>query len=201
MMNRFDNPRYAKAITFTNGIFQLDGKASEFIVYVGATGGLVVGAPAQNPSDKLDPEINPAQGKAACALASTANVALTAEQTIDGTLTSTSRILLKDQTDPSENGIWVTAAGAWARATDADIDGEVNKGMFLFVTGGTANGGTGWVLTTGDPITVDTTDLLFKSITMIPFEGAAIGYSVGARQVFTRIYEEGTVATALIAQW
>ena len=54
--------------------------------------------------------------------ASSSNVAaLTGEQALSGGVTtSTSRVLLTGQTDASENGIYVTASGAWARAADAD---------------------------------------------------------------------------------
>jgi len=47
------------------------------------------------------------------------------------------------------------------RATDADQNAEVTAGLFTFVTEGTANADTGWVLVTNDPITVDTTALQF----------------------------------------
>jgi len=60
-----------------------------------------------------------------CINATTANVTLSGEQTIDGVLTATSRILVKDQTAPAENGIYVTASGAWARSTDLDDWAEV----------------------------------------------------------------------------
>ncbi len=46
--------------------------------------------------------------KTACAVASTANLTLVAEQTIDGVLTSASRVLVKNQTLPAANGIYVT---------------------------------------------------------------------------------------------
>ena len=88
----------------------------------------------------------------AVACASTENVTLSGEQTIDGILTSTSRILLKDQTDASENGLYVTASGAWARASDMDANDEVAS-SFVFVTGGTVNSNTGWVCT-NEPETV-----------------------------------------------
>jgi len=78
--------------------------------------------------------------------ATTANVALTGEQTIDGVLTSTSRILVKNQTAPTENGVYVTAVGAWARAADMDAAAEVSH-TFVFVTAGTVNADTGWVCT------------------------------------------------------
>lgn len=58
------------------------------------------------------------QWKAQVINATTANITLSGEQTIDGILTSTSRILVKDQTDPAENGIYVTSSGAWSRSDD-----------------------------------------------------------------------------------
>jgi len=70
---------------------------------------------------------------AAVACATTANITLSAEQTLDGILTSTDRVLVKDQTDATENGIYVSAAGAWARATDFDEDDEA------------ANAGSDWM--------------------------------------------------------
>ena len=84
--------------------------------------------------------------------ATTENVTLEAEQTIDGVLTSTSRILVKNQTNPIQNGIYVTAAGAWARAADMDGADEV-AGSFVFVTAGDTLSNSGWVCT-NEPETV-----------------------------------------------
>lgn len=98
-------------------------------------------------------------------LASTANVALTGEQTIDGVLTSASRILLKDQTAPAENGLWVTAAGAWARAADMATSAGVAPGMVVQVSEGTASADRSYRLTTNAPITLGTTALVFALVT------------------------------------
>jgi len=81
---------------------------------------------------------------------------------IDGvTLTQGDRLLLKDQTGSgAENGIWVITTlgtggnGVWDRATDFDEDSEVTSAAFVFVEEGTANGNTGWTLTTNDPIII-----------------------------------------------
>lgn len=90
------------------------------------------------------------------------NVALTGLQTIDGvTLVAGDRILVKDQTTPSQNGIYVAAAGAWVRATDADSSTEVTPGLFVFVEAGTSNADTGWVLSTDASIVLNTTALSF----------------------------------------
>ncbi len=94
-------------------------------------------------------------------VASTANLTLSGEQTIDGISTSADRILVKNQTAGEDNGIYVTAAGAWSRSTDADTSAEVTAGMYMWVDEGTANGDKGFVLTTNDPIVLGTTSLSF----------------------------------------
>jgi hypothetical protein len=73
----------------------------------------------------------------------TANINLSGEQTLDGVLTSGSRVLVSEQTDQSENGIYVSAAGAWSRATDFDSVVDVN-GAVISVNGGTLYTGTIW---------------------------------------------------------
>ena len=95
-------------------------------------------------------------------VATVSNITLSGAQTIDGvSAIAGDRVLVKNQTTGSQNGIYVVAAGSWSRATDADTDTEVTAGMFTFVTEGTVNADTGWVLTTNDSITVGTTSLAF----------------------------------------
>ena len=78
------------------------------------------------------------------------------------TLVAGDRILVKDQSTASENGIYtVNASGAPTRATDADSDAEVTAGMFTFVEEGATNADSGWVLTTNNPISVGSTGLVF----------------------------------------
>lgn len=94
--------------------------------------------------------------------ATTGNVTLSGTQTIDGvSLIATNRVLVKNQSTASENGIWVVNSSTWSRATDADSDAEVTSGLFTFVEEGTDNGNSGFVLTTDNPITVGTTGLTF----------------------------------------
>jgi len=96
--------------------------------------------------------------------------------TVDGIATVLGdRILVKDQVAGADNGIYaVTTEGTagvafiLTRATDADL--EISAGVFTFIERGTANGDEGWVLTTNDPITVDTTALTFTQ-----FSGAGAG--------------------------
>ena len=104
-------------------------------------------------------------------VATTANItiatALNVGDVIDGvTLADGDRVLVKNQTTASQNGIY-TAGSSPARATDANVSAEVTSGMFCFVEEGTVGGDNGFVLTTNDPITLDTTALSF-----VQFSGA-----------------------------
>jgi hypothetical protein len=86
--------------------------------------------------------------------------------TLDGVTTANGdRVLLKDQTTPAQNGIYVVSgigtAAVLTRSTDADSSAEVTPGMFTFVEQGTTNADSGWVLTTDAPITLGTTGLAF----------------------------------------
>lgn len=97
-----------------------------------------------------------------------ADVTLSGEQTINGVLTSASRVGVVGQTTASENGIYVSAAGAWTRSTDADVDAEVNQGMTFFVVNASSTKeGNQYILTTADPITVGTTALSFTEVKRI----------------------------------
>ena len=93
--------------------------------------------------------------------------------TVDGVATVLNdRILVKNQAAGADNGIYkVTTEGTTevafvlTRAIDADADAEVTAGMYAFVEEGTANADAGFVLTTNDPITVDTAALAFTQFT------------------------------------
>lgn len=106
--------------------------------------------------------------KQAVRVATTANGTLASAfangQTVDGvTLVTGDRILLKDQSTGSQNGIYVVAAsGAPTRATDADSSAEVDS-MTVYVESGTANADTVWTLTTDNP-TLGSTALVFAQV-------------------------------------
>jgi len=100
--------------------------------------------------------------KASVRAATTANITLSGTQTVDGVaLIAGDRVLVKDQSTASANGIYVVAASTWSRSTDADTDAEVTSGMFTFVEEGTVNADSGWVLSTNNPIVVGSTSLTF----------------------------------------
>ena len=104
-------------------------------------------------------------------VATTANITIASDlnvgDTIDGiTLADGDRVLVKDQSTASENGIYV-AGSSPVRSADANASAEVTSGMFVFVEEGTANADNGFVLTTDGTITLDTTNLTF-----VQFSGA-----------------------------
>ena len=105
--------------------------------------------------------------KASVRAATTANITLSAPQTIDGvSVIAGDRVLVKNQSTASGNGIYLVAAGAWTRATDMDAWTEVPN-AFVFVEQGTTLADTGWVSTADPGGTLGTTN-----ITWTQFSGA-----------------------------
>ena len=100
--------------------------------------------------------------------ASTANIAsLSGTATIDGVaLIAGDRVLVKDQSTASQNGVYVVAAGAWARADDMNTWAE-HVSAYLFVEQGTVNADNGFLCTVDQGGTLGTT-----SITFVQFNGA-----------------------------
>ena len=99
-------------------------------------------------------------------VATTGNITLSGEQVIDGLTTSNSRVLVKNQTTASQNGIYVSSSGAWTRATDADTWAEF-VAAFVFVEEGTTQADSGWVCTNNSAGVFGTTP-----ITWAQFSGA-----------------------------
>ena len=115
----------------------------------------------------VDAQLQGLDVKNSVRVATTANGTLASAfangQTVDGvTLATNDRILIKNQSTGSENGIYtVNASGAPTRATDFDSNSEVTGGAFFFVEEGTANADNGFALTNDGAITVGTTALVF----------------------------------------
>jgi hypothetical protein len=118
-----------------------------------------------NPSDLVpksyvDNFINATSWKTAVLVATTANITLTGEQAIDGVTTSASRVLVKNQSTASQNGIYVSAAGAWSRSSDMNTWAEVPAAA-VFVESGTVNADLGFVCTSQPGGTIGTTAITF----------------------------------------
>jgi len=142
-----------------------------------ASGNLSVATPSADAHAATKAYVDAARSgldvKESVRVASTANIALSTAlengDVVDGvTLVTGDRVLVKNQSTASENGIYVVqASGAAVRAIDADSNTEVTTGMFTFVSEGTVNADSGFVLSTNDTITLGTTALTF-----VQFSGA-----------------------------
>jgi len=104
--------------------------------------------------------------KDSCKVATTANITLSGTQTIDGVSVSAGdRVLVKNQSSSSANGIYICSADAWARSTDM-ATGSNAAGASMFIEQGTVNGEMGFVCTSNKGAdVVGTNDLTFSQYT------------------------------------
>lgn len=99
--------------------------------------------------------------------ATTANISLSGTQTIDGvSVQAGDRVLVKNQSTASQNGIYVAAGGAWDRAPDANTWNELIS-AYIFVEEGTVNADNGYLITVNAGGTLGVTD-----VTVVQFSGA-----------------------------
>jgi len=136
--------------------------------------------------------------KAPCACATTANITLAGEQTIDGVAVAETspptRVLVKDQDSALQNGIYKVSTGNWSRAEDFDGTRDVVRGTRVPVnSGGTVNGETEWEVTSADnPITFGVSNITFaqpswslavsaaaSAATAIAYAAKSDGYAAG----------------------
>jgi hypothetical protein len=119
----------------------------------------------------VDTTVQGIDWKASVKAATTANVTLASDlengDTLDGvTLATGDRVLVKDQSTGSQNGIYVVkASGAPDRSTDADEGAEVTANFAVFVEQGTVNADSGFTLTNNGAVTIGTTALAFTQFT------------------------------------
>ena len=86
----------------------------------------------------------------------------------DGTEAGSDKILVKDEATGANNGKYFlsdpgSAGQKWrlTRTSDANASSEVTAGFYIFADQGTANPNSTWVITTDDPITLNTTSITF----------------------------------------
>ena len=95
--------------------------------------------------------------------ATTSNITLSAPQTIDGiALIAGDRVLVKDQTTTTQNGIYVVQAAAWTRALDANTSSKIASSL-VAVDSGTVNGGKLFDNAFKTTDTIDTTAMTWAS--------------------------------------
>ena len=107
---------------------------------------------------------------------STANAAITGLYTLDDVaLADGNRVLLVRQTNPIENGLWLTHIGAWTRPTDFGNPPTAAGTAYVLTTSGTLYAGSGWICTTPDAI-IGTDPLTFVQFSS---PGSVTGQNVG----------------------
>ena len=106
--------------------------------------------------------------KEAVKVATTANITLSGTQTIDGVAVSADeRVLVKNQSTASQNGLYLCKASTWAR-TDDLATGDDASSVFVFVDQGTVNSDNGFVCSTNKGSAVVGTN----NLTFVQFSGA-----------------------------
>lgn len=118
--------------------------------------------------------------KASCVVATTANIAtLSGLLTVDGVvLVAGDRVLVKNQTTQSANGIYVASATAWGRSSDMDAWAEFPS-AYVFIEQGATQADTGWVCTVDQGGTLGST-----AVTWAQFSGAGT-YTAGTGLTLT----------------
>ncbi len=110
---------------------------------------------------------------------STANLTLSGEQTVDTVaLSAGDRVLVKDQTNAAENGIYVVSASAWSRSEDANTWDEMVSAMVFIESGGQA--GSAWYCPIQPGGTLGTTDITWSNFSVAGNYYAGTGLSLAA---------------------
>ena len=97
-----------------------------------------------------------------CIVATTASITLNGTQTIDGIgVVVGNRVLVKNQSPASNNGIYIVSSGTWTRAIDMSIDDDIFQGLQVFINSGTVNGSKIYVLSSANPLILGSSSLSF----------------------------------------
>lgn len=107
--------------------------------------------------DSVSQGLDPKQSVKAATTVAGGNIVLNGPLNVDGvSLVAGNRVLVKNQTLPEENGIYVVQTGAWTRASDTDTWAELVS-AYVFVEQGTTNADSGWLCTVDSGGTLGTT--------------------------------------------
>ncbi len=149
-----------------------DPSASDDLVSLGYMQSYISGVRDPKEAARVSTTANLSATRSSNVLTASANASINTAG-IDGitTLAVNDRVLVKNQTTAADNGIYIitnlgSGSTPWVmqRAADADSSPEVLHGLQVFVTSGTVWGGSGWILATADPITLNTTALSFIQV-------------------------------------
>lgn len=119
----------------------------------------------------VDSLVNGTKWLAPVICATTANITLSGEQTIDGIVTSAMRVLVKNQSTASQNGVYLSAAGSWTRVSDLTTGADAANAS-MFIEQGTTYADTQWTCSSNTGSAVVGTN----NLTFVQF-GSGTGYS------------------------
>ena len=134
--------------------------------------------------------------KAPVVASTTVNITLSGTQTIDGiAVVANDRVLVKNQTDGIENGVYNVSATAWARAKDFNGARDVISGTLVW----DPNRSSFYELSTADPITIGTTALSFSQ--QLPFSSfptdIVFATDLGATTAGTAVANTAAIQTGI----
>lgn len=116
--------------------------------------------------------------KAACTVATTGNITLSGVQSVDGVpVGAGQRVLVKNQTNTAENGIYDSAPGAWTRSSDANTWSEI-VGATVFIEYGAVNDLTTWVCNVTAGGTIGVTPIVFVQFAATQSYTAGVGLNL-----------------------
>lgn len=123
-------------------------------------------------TDRLNGLVGSVAIKVPVKVATTGNITLSGLQTIDGVaLIDNDRVLVKNQTNQIQNGVWVASSGIWQRATDFNGSYDVVKGTIITVAQGTINTNVMFTVATINPI-IGISNIAFTLL--LPYSGVSL---------------------------
>lgn len=144
--------------------------------------------------------------KAPCLVATTgANITLSGVQAIDGVTVgnNSERVLVKDQSDPRQNGIYIASSGIWQYAQDAGGNTDWTAGTLVLVQSGATNAGKLFQQTTAGPIIIGTSNIVFAASTAlgtIALTGGSVGPYVAPATSVSGVWLSGAASPGISAQ-
>jgi len=103
--------------------------------------------------------------KAPVKVTTTGNITLSGLQTINSVaLLLNDRVLVKNQTNQKQNGIYVVKSGAWVRASDFDGNRDAVNGTLVYVTDGLVNASKFYKVVATSAVIVGTSNIMFTQV-------------------------------------
>lgn len=131
--------------------------------------------------------------------ATTANITLSGAQTIDGvSIIAGDRVLVKNQSTASQNGVYVCAAGSWTRATDADAWAEL-VGQVVVTEEGSTQLDTPYICTVNAGGTIGSTSVTWTTLPSAIADSSITTAKIADANVTTAKVADANITAAKLA--